>query len=163
MDILKDLAFRGLINQVTDGLQERLRKGPITLYNGFDPTSSSMQVGNLVTILLLRRFQLAGHTPIALIGGGTGLIGDPSGKAQERTLNTEDTVREWGELFRKQLEPYLDFEAGANAARIVNNFDWLGGSRLIEFLRDVGKHFSVPAMLAKESVRSRLDTGISFT
>jgi tyrosyl-tRNA synthetase len=163
MDILEDLAFRGQLNQVTEGLEQRLGEGPITLYNGFDPTSSSMQVGNLVTILLLRRFQLAGHTPIALVGGGTGLIGDPAGKVEERTLNTEETVREWSELFRLQLEPYLDFNATSNPARIVNNFDWLGKANLIEFLRDVGKHFSVPAMLAKESVKSRLEAGISFT
>lgn len=163
MTILQDLAFRGLLNQVTDGLEQRLQQGPITLYNGFDPTSSSMQVGNLVTILLLRRFQLAGHTPIALVGGGTGLIGDPSGKGEERTLNPEDTVREWSERFRRQLEPYLDFQTGSNPARIVNNFDWLGKLNLVTFLRDVGKYFSVPAMLAKDSVRSRLESGISYT
>ncbi len=163
MHILDDLAFRGLVHQMTEGLDERLRQGPITLYNGFDPTSNSMQVGNLVAILLLRRFQLAGHTPIALIGGGTGLIGDPSGKSEERTLNAAETVREWSASFRRQLEPLLDFEVKTNPARIVDNYAWLGRAPLLDFLRDVGKHFSVPAMLAKESVRARLETGISFT
>jgi tyrosyl-tRNA synthetase len=163
MDILQDLTFRGQLNQATEGLEQRLQSGPIALYNGFDPTSSSMQVGNLVTILLLRRFQLAGHTPIALVGGGTGLIGDPAGKSEERSLNTEEIVQEWSELFRRQLEPYLDFDVKSNPARIVNNYDWLGKLNLVEFLRDVGKHFSVPAMLAKDSVKSRLESGISFT
>lgn len=163
MNILEDLTFRGLLNQSTDGLEQRLQQGPITLYNGFDPTSNSMQVGNLVAILLLRRFQLAGHTPIALVGGATGLIGDPSFKNEERTLNPAATVQEWSELFRRQLEPYLDFEVKSNPARIVNNYDWLGRLNLIDFLREVGKHFSVPAMLAKDSVKSRLETGISFT
>lgn len=165
MNILEDLEFRGLVNQVTDrdGLAERLQSGPITLYNGFDPTADSMQVGNLVTILILRRFQLAGHRAIALVGGGTGLIGDPSFKNEERSLNPQDTVEEWSEKFKKQFEPYLDFEIKSNPAQIVNNYDWLGKIPMIHFLRDVGKHFSVPGMLAKESVKARLETGISFT
>ncbi|MEW6751535.1 MAG: tyrosine--tRNA ligase [Candidatus Latescibacterota bacterium] len=165
MDILEDLDFRGLVYQLTDrdGLAERLARGPITLYNGFDPSNDSMTVGNLVTILLLRRFQLCGHCPIALVGGGTGLIGDPSGKSEERALNPEEVVAAWSERFRRQLEPYLDFEVRTNPARIVNNHDWLGKIRMIDFLREVGKHFSVPYMLAKESVSSRLDSGISYT
>lgn len=165
MNILEDLEFRGLVYQVTDreGLDERLQSGPVTLYNGFDPTSDSMTVGNLVTILLLRRFQLAGHKPLALVGGGTGMIGDPSGKSEERSLNTLDVVEAWGEKFKKQLEPYLDFETGSNPAQIVNNIDWLGQIKMIEFLRDVGKHFPVSYMLAKESVDSRMEVGISYT
>ncbi|MFA6110981.1 MAG: tyrosine--tRNA ligase [Candidatus Latescibacterota bacterium] len=165
MNILDDLEFRGLTYQVTDrdGLAERLASGPITLYNGFDPTSDSMTVGNLVTILLLRRFQLAGHRAIALIGGGTGLIGDPGGKRDERSLNPEEVVRGWVELFKRQLEPYLDFTGGANPARLVDNYDWLGQVRAIELLRNVGKHFPVPYMLAKDSVAARLETGISYT
>ena len=165
MEILEDLEFRGLIYQITDrdGLAGRLQSGPITLYNGFDPTSDSMTVGNLVTILLLRRFQLAGHRPIALIGGGTGLIGDPSGKSEERSLNAREVVEEWSERFRRQLEPYLDFDSESNPARIVDNYDWLGQIRMIEFLRDIGKHFPVTYMLAKESVDARLEAGISYT
>ena len=165
MNILEDLEFRGLVYQATDreGLDERLQSGPITLYNGFDPTSDSMTVGNLVTILLLRRFQLAGHKPLALVGGGTGMIGDPSGKSEERSLNTLDVVEAWGEKFKKQLEPYLDFEASSNPAQIVNNIDWLGQIKMIEFLRDVGKHFPISYMLAKESVDSRMEAGISYT
>ena len=165
MNLLEDLEFRGLAHQMTDrdGLAERLEQGPITLYNGFDPTADSLHVGNLLPILLLRRFQLAGHKSIALVGGGTGLIGDPGGKAQERTLNPLETVEEWSAKIRAQLEPFLDFEASGNPAQIVNNFDWLGEIRAIELLREVGKHFPVPYMLAKDSVASRLDTGISFT
>jgi tyrosyl-tRNA synthetase len=164
MDILQDLDYRGLIYQETDrdGLVRRLQDGPITLYNGFDPTADSMTVGNLVPILLLRRFQLAGNVPIALIGGGTGLIGDPGGKSEERSLNTKDVVAEWADRFRAQFEPLLDFE-GSFAAQIIDNHDWLGEIRAIDFLRDVGKHFPVPYMLAKESVSSRLEAGISFT
>ena len=165
MNLLEDLEFRGLVYQATDrdGLAERLAKGPVTLYNGFDPTADSMTIGNLVPILMLRRFQLAGHRSIALVGGGTGLIGDPGGKNEERALNTKETVSEWTEKFKAQLEPFLDFESKSNPAQIVNNYDWLGQIRAIDFLRDVGKHFPVSYMLAKDSVASRLETGISFT
>jgi len=166
MTLLDELGFRGLIYQVTDrdGLAERLASGPVTLYVGFDPTADSLQIGNLVTILLLRRFQQAGHHPVALVGGGTGLIGDPGGKLEERALNPVERVKEWSEKIKLQLEPYLDFDAGTdNPARLVNNFDWLGEMKAIELLRDVGKHFPVPYMLAKESVSSRLETGISYT
>ena len=165
MDLLEDLQFRGLIYQITDqeGLARRLRAGSVTLYNGFDPTAESLHVGSLLPILLLRRFQLAGHVPIALVGGGTGLIGDPGGKAEERTLNPAETVDEWAGMIRAQLEPFLDFEAAANPAKMVNNYDWLGQIKAIDFLRDVGKHFPVPYMLSKESVSSRLETGISYT
>ena len=165
MNLLDDLEFRGLTHQLTDrdGLAERLQRGPITLYNGFDPTADSLHVGSLLTILLLRRFQQAGHKPIALVGGGTGLIGDPGGKAQERTLNPLEVVQEWSGKIRTQLEPYLDFEATGNPAQIVNNFDWLGQIKAIDLLREVGKHFPIPYMLAKDSVASRLESGISFT
>jgi tyrosyl-tRNA synthetase len=164
MDLLDDLEFRGLLYQVTDrdGLAQRLKQGPLALYNGFDPTADSLHVGSLLPITVLRRFQLAGHRPIALVGGGTGLIGDPSGKASERSLNTDDTVAQWSDKLRQQLEPFLDF-SGANAAVMTNNYDWLADMRTIDFLRDVGKHFPVPYMLAKDSVASRLDSGISFT
>ena len=164
MNLLEDLEFRGLVYQVTDreGLDQRLQAGPLTLYNGFDPTADSLHVGSLLPILVLRRFQLAGHRPIAVVGGGTGLIGDPSGKANERSLNSDEVVAEWTGKLKAQLEPFLDF-GGAHAARIVNNYDWLGPLKAIELLREVGKHFPVPYMLAKDSVASRLDSGISFT
>ncbi|MFH1567856.1 MAG: tyrosine--tRNA ligase [Gemmatimonadota bacterium] len=165
MSLLDDLAWRGLLYQVTDqeGLSRRLASGPVTLYCGFDPTADSLQVGNLVQILLLRRFQLAGHVPVALVGGGTGLIGDPGGKAQERTLNPRETVEGWASNIRRQVEPFLDFGTASHAAVVMNNYDWLGSISAIDLLRDVGKHFSVPYMLAKESVSSRLETGISYT
>jgi tyrosyl-tRNA synthetase len=164
MDLLEDLEFRGLVYRVTDreGLAQRLQEGSLTLYNGFDPTADSLHVGSLLPILVLRRFQLAGHRPIAVVGGGTGLIGDPSGKANERSLNSDEVVAEWTAKLKAQLAPFLDF-GGAYAARIVNNYDWLGSLKAIELLREVGKHFPVPYMLAKDSVASRLDSGISFT
>ncbi len=164
MNLLEDLTFRGQLYQATDqtALDEQLNSGPTVLYAGFDPTADSLTIGNLVQILLLRRFQLAGHRPIALVGGGTGLIGDPSGKAQERTLNTTDIVEEWSARIRSQIEPFLDFD-GPAAARMANNYDWLASLGAIELMRDVGKHFPVPFMLAKDSVSSRLDSGISYT
>jgi len=165
MDFLAELEFRNLLYQCTDsnGLRERLGQGPITLYNGFDPTADSLHIGSLVPILVLRRFQLAGHHAIALVGGGTGLIGDPSGKSSERQLNTADTVQAFTESIRRQIEPFLDFEIKTNPARMINNYSWLSELDLISFLRDVGKHFTVNAMLAKDSVSSRMETGISFT
>ncbi|MGD2049847.1 MAG: tyrosine--tRNA ligase [Chloroflexota bacterium] len=165
MNLLQDLEYRGLIYQLTDreGLGKRLESGPITLYIGFDPTADSLHIGNLLQILLLRRFQLEGHHPIAVVGGGTGLIGDPSGKQSERTLNPADVVVGWTRKIRHQLEQYLDFESNQNPARIVNNYDWLGQIDLIPFLRDIGKHFPISTMLAKDSVKSRLELGISYT
>ncbi|MYC12529.1 MAG: tyrosine--tRNA ligase [Gemmatimonadetes bacterium] len=165
MDVLDDLAFRGYIFQMTDEdkLRRRLAEGQMTLYCGFDPTADSLHAGSLVPIMGLRRFQDAGHKPIALVGGGTGLIGDPSGKAEERQLNSLEVVQAYTESQRAQLEKYLDFEAGHNPALMVSNYTWLSELRTIEFLRDVGKHFSMGYMLGKESVSSRLSTGISFT
>jgi len=164
MDLLTDLEFRGQIYQNTDseGLAERLAKGPITAYCGFDPTADSMTVGNLATIMLLCRVQRSGHRAIALVGGGTGLIGDPSGKSEERSLNTGDTVAEWSDNVRGELERFLDFD-GSNPALVVNNYDWLGDIQMIDFMRDVGKHFPISYMLAKDSVDSRLQSGISYT
>jgi tyrosyl-tRNA synthetase len=165
MDILKDLENRGLLYQITDrdALKKRLEKGPITLYIGFDPTADSLHIGHLLPVLGLRRFQLAGHIPVAVAGGGTGLIGDPSGKGSERTLNPEKTVDEWTGKIKKQLAQFLDFDSKKNPAKIVNNYDWLSKLKTIEFLRDIGKHFSVNNMISKESVKSRLETGISYT
>ena len=164
MDLLTDLEFRGQIYQNTDseGLAERLTEGPITAYCGFDPTADSMTVGNLATIMLLCRVQRSGHRAIALVGGGTGLIGDPSGKSEERSLNTGDTVAEWSDNVRGELERFLDFD-GSNPALVVNNYDWLGDIQMIDFMRDVGKHFPISYMLAKDSVDSRLQSGISYT
>ena len=164
MNIIPDLQFRGSIYQATDlnGLAERLAAGPLTLYNGFDPTAASLTVGNLVPILLLRRFQLAGHKVIALAGGGTGLIGDPSGKAEERQLNADDVVAAWTEQVKAQLSRFLEFD-GPNPAIAVNNYDWLSQLAAIDFMRDIGKHFPVSYMLAKDSVASRLEAGISYT
>ncbi len=165
MNLLKELEFRGQLYQCTDtdGLAERLAKGPITLYGGFDPTADSLTVGNLATLLILTRFQRAGHRPIALVGGGTGMIGDPGGKSQERALNTTEVVDAFTAKIRAQMEPFLDFDSKTNPALMVNNYDWLGSMGAIELMRDVGKHFPVPYMLAKESVKSRLETGISYT
>jgi tyrosyl-tRNA synthetase len=165
MNLLQDLEFRGLIYQITDrdGMGKRLESGPVTLYVGFDPTADSLHIGNLLQILLLRRFQLQGHHPIAVVGGGTGLIGDPSGKMSERQLNPKDVVIGWTSKIRRQLEQYLDFDSSVNSARIVNNYDWLGQLDLIPFLRDIGKHFPISTMLAKDSVKSRLELGISYT
>lgn len=164
MNILQDLEFRGLINQVTDfeGLEKLLNEEQVTLYCGFDPTADSLHIGHLLTALTLRRFQDAGHKPLALVGGATGLIGDPSGKKAERTLNEQETVIEWSNRIRGQLSQFLSFE-GENAATVVNNYDWIGKLDVISFLRDIGKNFGINYMLAKDSVESRIKTGISFT
>ena len=163
--ILEDLEYRGLLFQETDrdGLTRALEQGPLCLYIGFDPTADSLHIGNLLAILILRRFQLAGHKPIALVGGATGLIGDPSGKKQERALNPRDTVRAWTRKIESQLARFIDFDAPNNPARVVNNYDWTASMGVIDFLRDVGKHFSINTMLNRESVAMRLETGLSFT
>ena len=163
-DILDDLHWRGLIALTTDeqALRTALAAGPVTLYGGFDPTAPSLHIGNLVLILTLRRFQLAGHRPLGLVGGATGLIGDPSGKSAERVLNDRDVVAAWVDRARGQIEPFLDFD-GPNAARMVNNLDWTAQLSTIDFLRDIGKHFPVNRMVSRESVAARLDAGISYT
>ena len=165
MNILQDLEYRGLVYQFTDreGLEKKLSEERVVLYAGFDPTADSLHIGHLLPLLCLKRFQMAGHVPVALVGGGTGLIGDPSGKASERTLNPKEVVEQWTERLRTQLSQFLDFEAKDNPARTVNNYDWLSSINIIEFLRDIGKNFSVNYMLAKDSVDSRLSKGISFT
>lgn len=165
MHLLDDLKWRGLFSQSTDeeALREAMKK-PLTLYIGFDPTAPSLHVGNLVVLLALRRFQLAGHNPIALVGGATGLIGDPSGKSEERTLNTSDVVEQWVGRIKDQVSKFLDFKASPNPAIVVNNLDWTSPLSAIEFMRDIGKHFSVNQMLSKDSVSSRLESGgISYT
>jgi tyrosyl-tRNA synthetase len=165
MNLLEDLRWRGLLAQSTDeaALLESMKK-PITLYVGFDPTAPSLHVGNLVVLLVLRRFQLAGHTPIALVGGATGLVGDPSGKNEERTLNSTEIVEGWVSRIRLQVSAFLDFNEAKNKAIVVNNLDWTSPLSAIEFLRDIGKHFSVNQMLSKDSVSARLEAGgISYT
>lgn len=159
---LDELAWRGLLYQYTEGVREMLADGQITAYCGFDPTARSLHVGNLIPVMGLTHLQRTGHRPIILVGGGTGMIGDPSGKAAERTLNSLEVVEENSRAIRHQLERFLDF-TGARAALMLNNADWLMSLGAIEFMRDVGKHFTVNYMLAKDSVKSRLESGISYT
>ncbi|MGA1279564.1 MAG: tyrosine--tRNA ligase [Candidatus Nanopelagicaceae bacterium] len=166
MNLLDDLKWRDSIAQTTDrdALSAELEKGAISLYLGFDPTAPSLHIGNLVALVVLKRFQLAGHRPIPLVGGATGLVGDPSGRNQERTLNELDVVAAWVERIKGQLSGFLEFEAGDNKAVMANNLDWTASLSAIHFLRDVGKHFSVNQMLARDSVASRLESGgISYT
>lgn len=165
MELLEDLQFRGLINQMTDeeGLRKLLNEEKVKLYVGFDPTADSLHIGHLLPILMLRRFQLAGHQPVALVGGATGLIGDPSGRKTERTLNSVEVVAGWVKSIQNQLSQFLDFDTNENPAIMANNYDWISKIDVISFLRDVGKHFGLNYMLAKDSVQSRLETGISFT
>ncbi len=166
--LLQDLQARQLIAQTTavEELDTHLSEQSRTLYCGFDPTADSLHLGHLVPLLVLKRFQMAGHKPIALVGGATGLIGDPSFKAAERQLNTPDIVAGWADKIRNQVSQFIDFDCGDNSAIVANNLDWTGNLNVLEFLRDVGKHFSVNAMINKESVQQRLNregSGISFT
>jgi tyrosyl-tRNA synthetase len=164
MDLLQDLKWRGIIYQQTDeeGLKDLLSKEKISLYCGADPTADSLHIGHLVPFLTLRRFQQHGHRPIVLVGGATGLIGDPSGKSEERKLLTLETVQENVEGIKKQLAAIFDFD-GENGAIMVNNYDWAGKMDIVTFLRDIGKHIGVNYMLAKDTIANRLETGISFT
>ena len=165
-EFLKDLQWRGLINDCTDfdALDELVEKGNITLYCGFDPTADSLHIGHLLMILILKRFQLAGHKPLALVGGATGLIGDPSGRSVERPDSNLETVEKWSNSIKGQLSQFLDFnETEANGAEIVNNYDWTSNVNMLDFLRDVGKYFNVNYILAKDLVCSRLDKGMTFT
>ena len=168
MGIIEELEWRDLISDCTDreGLQERLAKGPITLYCGFDPTADSLHVGSLVPLLALRRFQLGGHHPIAVAGGATGSIGDPSGKTAERQLLTHELLKANIEGVKVQLGSFMEFEGVENAAQLVDNADWTAPLSFLDVLRDIGKHFKVNAMVSKESVRARMedrDVGISYT
>ncbi len=167
MNLLDDLRWRDLIADCTDaeGLAVRLARGPLSLYAGFDPTADSLHVGHLMGQLMLRRFQLAGHRPIALAGGATGMIGDPSGKSAERNLLSRDELRHNVACIKRQLSSLLDFEHPVNPARLVDNADWTAGVSYLDFLREVGKHFTINMMVAKDSVRLRMDSdsGISYT
>jgi tyrosyl-tRNA synthetase len=161
----EELKARGLVYQVTDeaALEKQLNESSVKLYIGFDPTADSLHIGHLLPILMLRRFQQNGHVPVALVGGGTGMIGDPSFKDAERSLNTLDTVKAWSESIKGQLARFIDFDDEENPAILANNYDWLGKLSLIDFLRDVGKNFTINYMMSKESVKRRIETGISYT
>ena len=168
MNFVDDLKWRGMLFDMTPGTKEQLTKEMTTAYIGFDPTTDSLHVGSFAQIMLLKRFQLAGHKPIALVGGATGMIGDPSGKSQERNLLDEETLNKNLAGIKQQLQKFLDFESGEkNAAEMVNNYDWMKGYSFLEFVRDIGKHISVNYMMAKDSVKKRLDAesneGMSFT
>ena len=165
MNIFEELKARGLVFQTTDeeALVKALTEGVVSYYSGYDPTADSLHLGHLVPILVMRHLQLAGHKPYALVGGATGLIGDPSFKDSERSLQTKETVDGWVTKIQGQLSRFLDFENGDNKAQMVNNYDWFSGISFIDFLRDVGKYFTVNYMMSKESVTKRIETGISYT
>jgi len=164
-DFFQELKDRGLVFQTTDeaALEKQLNEESVKLYVGFDPTADSLHIGHLLPILMLRRFQLQGHVPIALVGGGTGMIGDPSFKDQERQLNTLSIVKEWSQSIKDQLSRFIDFDDEKAPAVLANNYDWLGSISLIDFLRDVGKNFTINYMMSKESVKRRIESGISYT
>ena len=164
-DLFQELKERGLVYQTTDkdSLVKHLNEESVKLYVGFDPTADSLHIGHLLPILMLRRFQQHGHVPIALVGGGTGMIGDPSFKDQERQLNTLETVQNWSQSIKNQLSRFIDFDNEENPAIIANNYEWLGKLSMIDFLRDVGKNFTINYMMSKESVKRRIETGISYT
>ncbi|MCD3443216.1 tyrosine--tRNA ligase [Streptococcus equi subsp. zooepidemicus] len=165
MNIFEELKARGLVFQTTDeeALVKALTEGQVSYYTGYDPTADSLHLGHLIAILTSRRLQLAGHKPYALVGGATGLIGDPSFKDAERSLQTKETVLDWSQKIKEQLSCFLDFENGNNKAELVNNYDWFSQISFIDFLRDVGKHFTVNYMMSKDSVKKRIETGISYT
>ena len=162
-DFIRELQWRGMIHDMTPGTEEQLRKEMTSAYIGFDPTAPSLHIGNLATIMLLMHFQLAGHKAFALVGSATGMVGDPSGKSEERNLLDEETLRINQAGVRKQLEKFLNFDCGANSAVMVNNYDWFKNMGYLEFLRDAGKYITVNYMMAKDSVKSRLETGLSYT
>ncbi|MDP1623847.1 MAG: tyrosine--tRNA ligase [Bacteroidales bacterium] len=165
MNFIEELRWRGMIHDMTPGTEEQLLKGITSAYIGYDPTSDSLHIGNLASIMMLVHLQRAGHKPIALVGGATGMIGDPSGKSEERNLLDETVLRHNQHCIQKQLERFLDFNCGSNAAEMVNNFDWMKEFSFLNFLREVGKHITVNYMIAKDSVKSRMESGsgISFT
>lgn len=163
MNFVEELKWRGMIHDIMPGTEEQFAKEMTAAYIGFDPTADSLHIGSLVQIMILVHLQKAGHKPFALVGGATGMVGDPSGKSKERNLLDEETLNHNLSCVQKQLEQFLDFDCGANSAEMVNNFDWFKGLSFLEFIRDVGKHISVNYMMAKDSVKSRLDTGMSFT
>ncbi len=163
MNFVEELRWRGMIHDMTPGVEEQLQKEMTAAYIGFDPTADSLHIGSLVQIMTLVHLQRAGHKPFALVGGATGMVGDPSGKSQERNLLSEDVLQHNLKCVQAQLERFLDFDCGENAAEVVNNYDWFKDMNFLDFIRDVGKHITVNYMLAKDSVKKRLDTGMSFT
>ncbi|MEI8004789.1 MAG: tyrosine--tRNA ligase [Bacteroidota bacterium] len=165
MNFIEELRWRGMIHDISPGTEEELAKGMTSAYIGYDPTSDSLHIGNLASIMMLVHLQKSGHKPFALVGGATGMIGDPSGKSEERNLLDETILRHNQECIRKQLEKFLDFSCGLNSAEMVNNYDWTKDFSFLHFLRDVGKHITVNYMIAKDSVKNRMNsgTGISFT
>ena len=163
MNFIEELKWRGMIHDIMPGTEEELAKGMTSAYIGFDPTSDSLHIGSLVQIMTLVHFQRCGHKPFALVGGATGMVGDPSGKSQERNLLSVETLNHNLSCMQKQLERFLDFNCGANSAEIVNNFDWFKNFTFLDFIRDVGKHITVNYMMAKDSVQKRLESGMSFT
>ncbi|MCC8409869.1 tyrosine--tRNA ligase [Mucilaginibacter sp. UR6-1] len=165
MNFVEELRWRGMLHDIMPGTEDELNKGMASGYIGFDPTADSLHVGHLTQIMTLIHFQRAGHKPYALVGGATGMVGDPSGKSQERNLLSEDVLQHNLECVKKQLEQFLDFNSGANSAQMVNNYDWFKNFTFLDFIRDVGKHITVNYMMAKDSVKKRLegDTGMSFT
>ncbi|SDZ89373.1 tyrosyl-tRNA synthetase [Desulfuromusa kysingii] len=168
MNFIEELTWRGMIHDITPGTEEQLQKEMTSAYVGIDPTADSLHIGHLVSVMMLKHFQIAGHKPIALVGGATGMIGDPSGKSAERNLLDEETLRHNEACLKKQLAKFLDFEStAANAAELVNNYDWMKDFGFLEFIRDIGKHITVNYMMAKDSVKKRLSdeakTGLSFT
>lgn len=162
-NFVEELRWRGMLHDIMPGTEELLSKGSITGYIGFDPTADSLGIGNMVQVMLLKHFQAAGHKPIALVGGATGMIGDPSGKSAERNFISEEQIRHNLEGQKKQLEKFLDFDCGPNSAEIVNNYDWFKNISFLQFLRDAGKHITISYMMSKDSVQKRLESGISFT
>ena len=162
-DFVEELTWRGMIHDIMPGVQEQLNKEMTSAYIGFDPTADSLHIGSLVQIMTLVHFQRSGHKPFALVGGATGMVGDPSGKSAERILLSEDVLNHNLACIQKQLEKFLNFDCGDNSAEVVNNYDWFKNFNFLDFIRDVGKHISVNYMMAKESVKTRLETGMSFT
>ena len=164
-NFIEELKWRGILHDVMPGTEELLNKEVVTGYIGFDPTADSLHVGSLAQIMTLLRFQLAGHKPLALVGGATGMVGDPSGKSAERNLLDADTLNKNVEGIKKQLCQFLDFDCGANSAELVNNYDWFKNYSFLDFIRDAGKHITVNYMMAKDSVKNRItgDSGMSFT
>ncbi len=163
MNFIEELRWRGMLQDMMPGTEEQLKSEMTAAYVGFDPTAASLHIGNLATIMLLKQIQLCGHKPFALVGGATGMVGDPSGKSAERSFLSEETLRHNEACIKKQLEKFLDFDCGENSAEIVNNYDWFGGIGFLAFLREAGKYLTVNYMMAKDSVKKRLETGISFT
>ena len=163
MDFIKELKWRGMIQDIVPGTQEQFQKEITSAYIGFDPTSDSLHIGSLVQIMILKHLQDCGHKPIILVGGATGMVGDPSGKSKERNLLDEATLERNLSSIRKQLEKFLNFDCGSNSAEIVNNLDWFKNYSFLEFIRNIGKHISINYMMSKDSVKSRLETGMSFT